>query len=84
MFDKEEMVCKLHKEAVSTRVCDLIHGTAQPNLQTCVDEGVLQWTQEGANHILTKTLLAISLFEFSGLSVFLYFLNSLSSIHMKL
>ena len=60
LFDKEEMVCKLHKEAASTRVCDLIHGTAQPNLQACIDEGALQWTLGGECYGLNKSSLGIN------------------------
>ena len=46
-FDIEENVCKLHSNVIVNRVCDIVHGTAEPNFQTCFDNGEIAWAGEG-------------------------------------
>jgi len=42
-FNKQEKSCKLNTDLASNRVCDIIHGTPEPNFQTCLDNGKVQW-----------------------------------------
>merc|ERR1712018_757738 len=32
-YQKQEKICKLHTDLVATRVCDMVHGTPEPDFQ---------------------------------------------------
>ena len=44
VYDSTEKVCKANTN-VENRVCDIIHGMAEPNLQTCLDNDKLPWAR---------------------------------------
>jgi len=46
MYDQPSKTCKLNTNVTSSRVCDILHGTPEPDLQTCIDDGKLDWTSE--------------------------------------
>ena len=46
MYDQPSKTCKLNTNVTSSRTCDIVHGTAEPDLQTCIDDGKLEWTSE--------------------------------------
>jgi len=46
MYDQPSKTCKLNTNVTSSRTCDILHGTPEPDLQTCMDEGKLDWTSE--------------------------------------
>jgi len=46
MYDQPSKTCKLNTNVTSSRVCDILHGTPEPDLQTCIDDGKLEWTFE--------------------------------------
>jgi len=46
MYDQPSKTCKLNTNVTSSRTCDIVHGTPEPSLQTCIDDGKLDWTSE--------------------------------------
>merc|ERR1711894_343953 len=52
-FNKQEKSRKLNTDLASDRVCDIIHGTPEPNFQTCLDNGKVRWYAEDAHSIAT-------------------------------
>ena len=44
VYDSTEKVCKANTN-VENRVCDIIHGMAEPNLKTCLDNDKLPWAR---------------------------------------
>jgi len=46
MYDQPSKTCKLNTNVTSSRTCDIVHGTPEPDLQTCIDNGKLDWTSE--------------------------------------
>jgi len=46
MYDQPSKTCKLNTNVTTSRTCDIVHGTPEPNLQTCIDDGKLDWTSE--------------------------------------
>jgi len=46
MYDQPSKTCKLNTNVTSSRVCDILHGTPEPDLQTCIDDGKLDWNSE--------------------------------------
>ena len=47
MYDQPSKTCKLNTNVTSSRACDIVHGTPEPDLQTCMDDGKLEWRSEG-------------------------------------
>ena len=43
MYDVQEKICSLNADNGRIRKCDITIGTQQPDFQTCVDEGKLEW-----------------------------------------
>jgi len=46
MYDQPSKTCKLNTNVTTSRTCDIVHGTPEPNLQTCIDDGKLDWASE--------------------------------------
>ena len=46
MYDQPSKTCKLNTNVTSSRTCDILHGTPEPDLQTCMDDGKLEWEFE--------------------------------------
>ena len=42
-FLKDKQVCKLQFANFNSRVCDIVHGTASPNFQSCLDSNKIPW-----------------------------------------
>ena len=47
-------MCKLHTNLVSDRVCDMVHGTPEPDFQTCLDNGNVPWNAKGTFDIFLR------------------------------
>jgi len=58
-YDKQEKICKLHTDLVATRVCDMVHGTPEPDFQTCLDDGKVPWDADHGEHGEDRSILAI-------------------------
>jgi len=43
VYDNPTKICKLNTLASSRPVCDIIHGTPEPDFNTCVNDGHLEW-----------------------------------------
>ena len=43
VYLEEEQVCKLQNTNFANRICDIVHGTPEPNFQTCLDENKVLW-----------------------------------------
>ena len=46
MYDQPSKTCKLNTNVTTSRTCDIVHGTPEPSLQTCIDDGKLDWASE--------------------------------------
>merc|ERR1711997_677568 len=55
-FSKDEDVCILHQVDVKNRVCDIIHGPPSPDLQSCLDDGLVPWAQSSRLASLMPTI----------------------------
>merc|ERR1711997_693358 len=55
-FSKDEDVCILHQVDVKNRVCDIIHGPPSPDLQSCLDAGLVPWAQSSRLASLMPTI----------------------------
>ena len=43
IYLEDENVCKLQMTNFDNRVCDVVHGTPEPEFQTCLDENKIPW-----------------------------------------
>ena len=62
-FDKNEKICKLHSDQVATRVCDIVHGTQEPDFQTCLDMGSLRWALGGKSIVIQSFQFSLTKME---------------------
>jgi len=51
LYDNPTKTCKLYTDESSQRICDIIHGTPEPNFNTCIEEGYIPW----ASHATVST-----------------------------
>jgi len=49
VYDAPTKICKLNTIASSRPICDIIHGTPEPNFNTCVNDGHLDWASNQNN-----------------------------------
>ena len=42
-FLRNQKVCKLQFANFDTRICDIVHGTASPSFQSCLDYNKIPW-----------------------------------------
>ena len=49
---KDNQVCKLQEANFETRVCDIVHGTASPSFQSCLDSGKILWANLSGNFLV--------------------------------
>ena len=49
VYDKIEKVCKLNTDVSTSIICDMIHGTPEPDFQQCIDAGKLVWASGSEN-----------------------------------
>ena len=50
-FLKDQQVCKLQFANFNTRVCDIVHGTANPSFQSCLDNNKIPWANISGSKI---------------------------------
>ena len=55
-FSKDEDVCILHQVDVKNRVCDIIHGPPSPDLQSCLDNGLVPWAQSSSKFLVLQNV----------------------------
>jgi len=56
VYDSPSKICKLNTQ-LSQKTCDIIHGTPQPDLNTCISAGKIDWA---SNSTSTRTGLSNS------------------------
>ena len=49
VYDRPTKICKLNTMASNRPVCDIIHGTPEPDFNTCVNDGQLDWASNETN-----------------------------------
>jgi len=49
VYDSPTKICKLNTMASNRPVCDIIHGTPEPDFNTCVNDGQLDWASNETN-----------------------------------
>ena len=50
-FLKDQEVCKLQNANFDTRVCDIVHGTATPSFQSCLENSRIPWTNSSGRNV---------------------------------
>ena len=50
-FLKDEQVCKLQGALFNFRICDIVHGTATPSYQSCIDDNTIPWLNYSGNWV---------------------------------
>jgi len=48
VYDSPSKICKLNTQ-LSQKTCDIIHGTPQPNLNTCISSGKIDWASNSTS-----------------------------------
>jgi len=48
LYDNPTKTCKLYTDESSKRICDIIHGTPEPDFNTCIEEGYVPWASQAA------------------------------------
>merc|ERR1712126_639693 len=48
VYDSPSKICKLNTQ-LSQKTCDIIHGTPQPNLDTCISSGKIDWASNSTS-----------------------------------
>ena len=43
VYDKPKKTCKLYTNESSKKICDIIHGTPDPDYNTCIKDGYISW-----------------------------------------
>jgi len=46
LYDNPSKTCKLYTEESIQRTCDIIHGTPEPDINTCIEEGKISWAAQ--------------------------------------
>ena len=46
LYDNPTKTCKLYTNETSSRICDIIHGTPDPDFNTCIEEGIIPWASQ--------------------------------------
>ena len=49
VYDNPNKICKLNTMESSRRICDIIHGTPEPDFNACVNDGHLDWASTDNN-----------------------------------
>ena len=62
-FLKDEQVCKLQNANFDKRVCDMVHGTARPSFQSCLDSNRIPWKNVSGNKN-SNVLIYLKIIEF--------------------
>jgi len=44
IYDSPSKICKLNTDPFNKRICDIVHGSKEPSLQQCLDDGEIPWT----------------------------------------
>jgi len=46
LYDNPSKTCKLYTEESIQRTCDIIHGTPEPDINTCIEQGKISWAAQ--------------------------------------
>ena len=48
LYDNPTKTCKLYTEESTKRICDIVHGTPEPDFNTCIERGNIPWASQTA------------------------------------
>ena len=48
LYDRPSKTCKLETK-LSQKLCDIIHGTPEPDLNTCLSGGIIPWASNSSS-----------------------------------
>ena len=55
VYDKPKKTCKLFTNESSKKICDIIHGTPEPDYNTCIESGYIPWASKAIDTIGKST-----------------------------